>query len=1785
MVKPFRVLPVLLSVLLPLGASAEERTFDFRRRIPDAPETRTRSSLDAGNDVVATYVAKNESALEAARKTLAVGDELSVLLFENDPLRIRLAEKVPGTADNDCFLGTLGGPDGDLDAVVVRDRGGIQLDINDFRNGRVYTVYSENGVSRVTERKNGGMARTCRTIEPPKPEGWRDGEASAFSAVRTDSKSGPVFVDVLVAYDTTAVDWLSGEGASMESFANVAVQKMNEAIANTDLDSDFRFRLVGTMETGSSALGSLQGALYAASGKPVSVNGTSLSWPSVKTMRDALGADIVCVLIDTGSSYGTTGLGYSMTASTRRYFSDSTFNACAIRAVASSHTMTHEVGHNMGAGHTDMVADEDNRGPQLFSYSSGYYFTANGTSYHTVMAYNSDGYGNSYSEAPYFSSPLHRHEGTTVGDSTHDNTLTLASTFAEVAAYRSAVVPDEPPPAPTGVSASNGTFEDKVRVSWNYSSGATSYEVWRSTSASGTKTRIGTTTATSWNDDTAVPETTYWYWIKAANGAGTSGFSASASGYCTQTIDRTIAEGLDATQFSWTTSESYPWNYTQETSSDGEDSAQSGGIGGYDTTWIETSVQGPSDISFKYRKNFYSARFFVTVDGSERYSDSENAHGDSTWRTVSFAIGSGVHSIRINYTHNGTGYSYEHNGVWVDRFQAVGGSAPTAPSAPTGVSASDGTYTDKVYVSWSASSGATSYTVYRSTSSSGTKSSLVSTASTSWNDTTATAGTTYYYWVKASNSAGTSGYSSYDTGYRASAPSRPGNDNFSNASSISGSSGSTSGSNLNATRETGEPSHAGQSSSLSVWWRWTAPGNGTAVFDTNGSSFDTVLAVYTGSSVSALSSIASNDDWDDTACSRCEFSVTSGTTYRIAVGGYSSNTGSIALNWSFSSSSTAPTAPSWVDASDGYDDYVYVEWGSSSGATGYDVYRSTSYSGSKTWLDWTDSTCYYDYGATPGTTYYYWVKASNDYGTSGYSDYDTGYVYGGGGGGTVSIPEAVDNGTLSFTTGGDAAWFGQSSETYDGEDAAQSGRISNDESTWFETTVSGQGTISFRWKVSSEDGWDYLRFIVNGNEDQAISGESEWVQVSRTFAGTGRRTLRWEYSKDYSDSDGSDCGWVDQIAWEPLPRDPPSTPSWVEASDGNYTSRVRVSWEESSGASFYEVFRATSTYGTKTSLGTTTSTHWNDRTGTAGTTYYYWVKASNGVGASGFCGPDSGYRARGGSSAGSKYALCVGINEYSPDYGASSLSGCVNDARYFRNNLVELGGWNRGNTTVLTDGQATKRAIRAAIAGYAARAVAGDTFVYQHSSHGDWYYGTSVCLCVYDDDYTDTELAEDLALFRSGVKVVVIADACHSGGLFKGRHGAGEAKRAKFDLAERVSAIIGEMRTREGKAGAKGISARISASEIGWVTAADYNESSEDGGSYEDDGSAIGGVFLTAFTRSWWSGDSDSDGDGLFDAYEGWNGTREYCSWYGGFNPQYLNESVLRSVELGDCDRPSASGPSPVYRFYSRNYRGHFFTTDGDEKDSLVATNPNWRYEGIAYLAFPRPAHGTVPVYRFYSKRYRGHFFTIDDDEMQTVRDTNPNWRYEGIAYYVFPAEGSGTVPVFRFWSKGYRHHFYTTSAAERDDLIAHNPNWNYEGIAYYAISADSRSAGSRGVSAPRDLAWTLESVAQGAPVAPGVTDVGDAFVETRDDMPNADELAAGGAGVDPADAVALRLAPPAGVWRVSLWSAADGTVAEEDAEGAFDFNLPASGVWHWLRVRDADEDADDAFSVWLRAE
>jgi hypothetical protein len=101
-----------------------------------------------------------------------------------------------------------------------------------------------------------------------------------------------------------------------------------------------------------------------------------------------------------------------------------------------------------------------------------------------------------------------------------------------------------------------------------------------------------------------------------------------------------------------------------------------------------------------------------------------------------------------------------------------------------------------------------------------------------------------------------------------------------------------------ATKEAGEPDHCGIPGGASQWFAYEAPADGDLTISTDGSDFDTVMAVYTssGSSFADLTEvICDNDSGADGLDSLVTFSVTAGTVYFIAVDGVEAATGTVNL--------------------------------------------------------------------------------------------------------------------------------------------------------------------------------------------------------------------------------------------------------------------------------------------------------------------------------------------------------------------------------------------------------------------------------------------------------------------------------------------------------------------------------------------------------------------------------------------------------------------------------------------------------------------------------------------------------------------------------------------------------------------------------------------------------------------------------------------------------------------------------------------------------------------------
>jgi hypothetical protein len=127
----------------------------------------------------------------------------------------------------------------------------------------------------------------------------------------------------------------------------------------------------------------------------------------------------------------------------------------------------------------------------------------------------------------------------------------------------------------------------------------------------------------------------------------------------------------------------------------------------------------------------------------------------------------------------------------------------------------------------------------------------------------------------------------------------PVNDDFTNRTSLAGQAITITASNVGATRELAEPNHAGNAGGRSVWWTWTASSSGMVVIDTIGSTFDTLLGVYTAAPLSTLTLVSSDDNSGGNLASKVTFAATAGTIYQIAVDGVDAASGDLTLHLNF----------------------------------------------------------------------------------------------------------------------------------------------------------------------------------------------------------------------------------------------------------------------------------------------------------------------------------------------------------------------------------------------------------------------------------------------------------------------------------------------------------------------------------------------------------------------------------------------------------------------------------------------------------------------------------------------------------------------------------------------------------------------------------------------------------------------------------------------------------------------------------------------------------------------
>lgn len=131
----------------------------------------------------------------------------------------------------------------------------------------------------------------------------------------------------------------------------------------------------------------------------------------------------------------------------------------------------------------------------------------------------------------------------------------------------------------------------------------------------------------------------------------------------------------------------------------------------------------------------------------------------------------------------------------------------------------------------------------------------------------------------------------------------PGNDNFANAQLLFGASGTANGSTASGTHEGGEPVHAFNRGGASVWYKYVAPSAGIVNFNTTNSNFDTLMAVYKGTSLSDAKLVAANDD-TIALYSFVNVGANAGDTFYIAIDGFygsgSFASGNVVLNYGMS---------------------------------------------------------------------------------------------------------------------------------------------------------------------------------------------------------------------------------------------------------------------------------------------------------------------------------------------------------------------------------------------------------------------------------------------------------------------------------------------------------------------------------------------------------------------------------------------------------------------------------------------------------------------------------------------------------------------------------------------------------------------------------------------------------------------------------------------------------------------------------------------------------------------
>lgn len=228
-----------------------------------------------------------------------------------------------------------------------------------------------------------------------------------------------------------------------------------------------------------------------------------------------------------------------------------------------------------------------------------------------------------------------------------------------------------------------------------------------------------------------------------------------------------------------------------------------------------------------------------------------------------------------------------------------------------------------------------------------------------------------------------------------------------------------------------------------------------------------------------------------------------------------------------------------------------------------------------------------------------------------------------------------------------------------------------------------------------------------------------------------------------------------------------------------------------------------------------------------------------------------------------------------------------------------------------------------------------------------------------------------------------------------------------------------------------------------------------DGDRFYDIGEGIGGVTIKAvgtggtYTTTTW----DAGGYNLAVA----NGTYQVTFSSGSktwtttatVNGQNVKVDALTANMTTIVSNGTQDSLYDISRFYNAKTGAHFYTASDAERDSLIAANGLFQYEGNSFDSAATAANG-VAIYRFYNNQTGVHFYTASEQERNAVASTLPQFRDEGLAYYAYASGGDGKQALHRFFNTATGTHFYTASEAEKQNISVTLPQMKYEGIAYY---------------------------------------------------------------------------------------------------------------------------------------